>query len=74
MIKIYGKPHCPFCDKAVALCESKKLDYVYSSLGRDYSKEQLLEMFPSARTVPQIIVDDEKIGGYDDLVKHLNGE
>ena len=31
-------------------------------------KEKLLERAPSARSVPQIFIDDKHIGGYDDLV------
>jgi len=67
MIEIYGKPACPFCDKAKTLCEMKGLEYTYKSLGTDYTKEELLECFPNARTVPQIKVDGECIGGYTEL-------
>lgn len=71
MIEIYGKPMCPFCDKAKALCETRGLEYTYKSLGTDYTKEELLETFPGARTVPQIIVNGTKIGGYDQLGTYL---
>ena len=71
MIEIYGKPMCPFCDKAKALCETRKFNYTYKSLGTDYTKEELLENFPGARTVPQIVVNGEKIGGYDSFTKYL---
>lgn len=67
MIEIYGKPMCPFCDKAKALCETKGLEYTYKSLGTDYTKEELLENFPGCRTVPQIKIDGECIGGYTEL-------
>lgn len=71
MIEIYGKPMCPFCDKAKALCEARGLEYTYKSLGSDYSKEELLEMFPGARTVPQIKVNGTSIGGFDKLGPYL---
>ena len=71
MIEIYGKPMCPFCDKAKALCETRKFNYTYKSLGTDYTREELLENFPGARTVPQIVVNGEKIGGYDSFTKYL---
>ena len=71
MIEIYGKPMCPFCDKAKALCEQKGLDYNYKSLGTDYQVNELLEMFPGAKTVPQIIVGGNKIGGFDKLEKYI---
>jgi glutaredoxin len=40
-------------------------------MGTDYTREELMEMFPTARTVPQIKVNGESIGGYDQLVKYV---
>ena len=71
MIEIYGKPQCPFCDKAKALCERMELKYTYKLLGADFTREELLETFPGARTVPQIIVNGTKIGGYTELVNYI---
>ena len=71
MIEIYGKPACPYCDKAKALCETKGFDFSYKSMGTDYTREELMEMFPTARTVPQIKVNGESIGVYDQLVKYV---
>jgi glutaredoxin len=41
MIEIYGKPQCPFCDKAKNLCETRGYKYTYKSLGTDYTREEL---------------------------------
>ena len=71
MIEIWGKPQCPFCDKAKKLCEIRGFKYTYKSLGSDYTREELLEQFPTARTVPQIVVNGTKIGGYTDLVTYI---
>ena len=67
MIEIYGKPQCHFCDRAKALCEQKGYEYSYQSLGTDFGREEMLEMFPGARTFPQIRVHGENIGGYQEL-------
>jgi len=67
MIEIYGKDNCPYCDKAKALCERKGYDYVYKSLGEDFTREEMMETFPTARTFPQIRIDGEAIGGYDNF-------
>ena len=64
MIEIYGKDNCPYCDMAKALCEQKKMDYEYKLFGKDFTREELMETFPGARTFPQIIVDGKKIGGF----------
>lgn len=71
MIIIYGKNGCSFCERAKALCESQGFAHKYLTMGQDYSREQLFETFPTARTVPQIIVNGEKIGGYTDLLNYI---
>lgn len=71
MILIYGKPGCGFCEAAKNLCDIRGYIYEYLTLNEDYTKEQLLENFPSAKTVPQIVVNGLKVGGYDDFVKYI---
>ena len=63
-VEIYSKPACPFCVQAKNLAEQKGYDLTYKMLDEDFSREQLFEVFPTARTFPQIIVDGEKIGGF----------
>ena len=67
MIEIYGKPVCPYCDKAKQLCEREGSEFVYRQLDVDFTREELFEQFPGARTFPQIKVEGENIGGYDQL-------
>jgi glutaredoxin len=80
---IYGKKNCPFCDRAQRLLESKGLVYSYLTLGIEYDREELLEMAPNARTVPQIWsieVDEDKneewtyIGGFAELENSFKDE
>lgn len=63
-VEIYSKPACPFCIQAKNLAETKGYDLTYKMLEEDFSREELFETFPGARTFPQIIVDGEKIGGF----------
>lgn len=72
MIQIYGKPQCPYCDRAKALCESRKLAYTYKQLDVDFTREEILELFPKAKTFPQIKVHNKNIGGYDQLEQYLD--
>ena len=69
MITIYGKPRCPFCDRAKALCEQKGLDYTYKMLDADFTAEEMFERAPNAKTFPQIFIDGEAIGGFTELEK-----
>jgi|TARA_B100000073_G_scaffold347340_1_gene361361 glutaredoxin 3 len=66
-VEIYSKPQCPFCVQAKNLAEQKGYDLTYKMLDEDFSREELFETFPGARTFPQIIVDGEKIGGFTDF-------
>ena len=70
MIIIYGKTQCPYCDMAKNLCEQKGFEYEYKQLGTDFDRDEMLSTFPGARTFPQIIIDGEKIGGYDALQRY----
>ena len=63
-VEIYSKPQCPFCVQAKALAEREGHELTYKMLDEDFTREQLFETFPTARTFPQIIVDGEKIGGF----------
>lgn len=69
-IVIYSKEQCPYCDMAKNWFKSKNLTYTEHKIGTNgFTKENLLEAVPTARTVPQIIIDGKLIGGWDDLRK-----
>ena len=70
-VEIWGKPACPFCVKAKALCEKLELKYEYKQLGVDFDRELIMETFPGARTFPQIKINGKAIGGYDQLAEYI---
>jgi glutaredoxin len=69
---VWSKYHCTFCEQAKTLLKNKGYQIEERKIGDGYSKEELLEAVPTARTVPQIFLDDAYIGGFDELRKHLN--
>ncbi len=71
---LWSKLCCPFCDQAKALLERKGIEIEEKKIGEGYTKEQLLEAVPNARTVPQIFLDDKLIGGFQELKKYLQEE
>jgi glutaredoxin len=71
---VWSKPVCPYCISAKALLTQRQYEIEERMVGTDYTKEQLLEAVPHARTVPQIFIDGEYIGGFDDLKKHFKLE
>jgi len=70
---VWSKDACPFCVQAKALLESRGIDYEERNVMHEWTKEQLLEAVPTARTLPQIFLDDVYIGGFTELRKQLQG-
>ena len=70
---VWSKDACPFCDQAKNLLKLKGIEYEERNISRDWTREQLLEAVPDARTVPQIFLDEQLIGGFTELRKHLQG-
>jgi glutaredoxin len=68
---IWSKYHCPYCDQAKALLKSKGYIIEEKKIGDGYTKEELLEAVPTARTVPQIFIEDELVGGFTELKEKL---
>ena len=72
-IIIYTTKLCPFCVSAKNLLSSKNLEYTEIDLSTDLEKRLEVSTKYNWRTVPMIIINDEFIGGFDDLNK-LNEE
>jgi glutaredoxin len=70
---VWSKDHCPFCDQAKSLLKMKGIEFEEKKIGYGFTREDLLEAVPTARTVPQIFLDEELIGGFTELKKHLQG-
>jgi len=68
---VWSKYNCPFCEQAKALLKSKGIAFEEKKIGDGYTKEELLEAVPNARTVPQIFLDGELIGGFTELKQKL---
>ena len=70
---VWSKDACPFCVQAKALLESRGIEFEERNVSKDWTREQLLEAVPNARTLPQIFLDNELVGGFTELRKHLQG-
>jgi glutaredoxin len=72
-VEIYAGYGCPYCTKAKELCESKKIPYVYRNIDEEPDFfDQLVGRIQKWKTIPQIFIGAKHIGGYDDLIKHLD--
>ncbi|MCJ8191761.1 glutaredoxin 3 [Sphingomicrobium aestuariivivum] len=67
-VEIYTKSTCPFCIRAKRLLDMKGIDYAEYEISRDEAKRaEMIERSGGGRTVPQIFIDGEPIGGCDDM-------
>jgi len=71
-IVVWSRNNCPYCVRAKNLLDIQDLKYEERNISEGvWSREQLLEACPGARTVPQIVMNDTVIGGYDQLEEYF---
>lgn len=68
---VWSKYSCAFCEQAKTLLKQNGVEFEERKVGEGWTKEQLLEAVPNARTVPQIFLNDEYIGGFNELRQRL---
>jgi len=73
-VVIWSKPDCPYCVRAKTALSKNGIYYEEKVLDRDFTREHLLETYPTAKTFPVIVVDGFYIGGYSQLAEKLNEE
>ena len=71
---VWSNVGCHFCEMAKTLLTQKGIEYEERNKAKDWKIQDLLEAVPSARTVPQIFLDDKYVGSYDDLVEYLKND
>ena len=68
-IEIYTKDYCPYCHRAKYLLDARGLKYTEYDVTYDREGQQQMIDRTGGRTVPQIIIDGQPIGGSDELVQ-----
>ena len=69
---VWSKDNCPFCVKAKRMLDLKGIRYEERNLSTgEWSREQLLEAAPNARTVPQIWMHGIYVGGAQELEQYF---
>ena len=71
MFTVYSKNGCPYCTKVISALQLAELIFVEYKLGRDFDKDQFYDVFGQGSTFPQVLKDQEKLGGCVDTVKYL---
>jgi len=75
-VKIYSTGICPICDNTKNLLKKWGIKYEEARVDRDRDQlREMLQITEGARTVPQIVIDGEWIGGFTDLTElHMDGK
>jgi glutaredoxin 3 len=69
---VWSKDQCGNCVMAKNLLRNQGVEFEERNISQGpWTKEQLLEAVPNARTLPQIFLDGNLIGGYDQLKKYF---
>ena len=68
---VWSKDQCPYCVQAKALLESRGIEYEERNINNGWDKEDLLAAVPTARTLPQIFLNEELVGGFTELRQRL---
>jgi glutaredoxin len=68
---VWSKYNCPYCEQAKQLLSQRGISYEERKIGDGFDKEELLEAVPGARSVPQIFLDGQLVGGFDQLREKL---
>lgn len=67
-VDVYTTTYCPYCVRAKQLLDMKDVDYTEIDVtGDDAARAALIEKSGGRRTVPQIFINGQAIGGYDDM-------
>ena len=71
-IEIYSKEWCPYCRRAKSMLKSLGLEYTdYDITNNEELYQEMVER-SGEKSFPQIFIDDQKIGGYDDLIEKVS--
>ncbi len=67
-ITVYSGPHCPYCVRAKALLTRKGAAFEEIDVKADPARmDEMMARSNGRRTIPQIFINDQHIGGCDDL-------
>jgi glutaredoxin len=68
---VYSKPNCSYCYKVKTVLELCGQEYELKTLDKDFTPEEFYSKFGSGSTFPQVIVNEEHLGGCVDTIQYL---
>ena len=68
---VYSKDGCPYCNKVVQVLELAKLNHVVYKLDQHFDKQSFYGQFGQGSTFPQVVRDNQNLGGCTETVQYL---
>ncbi|MCK6557364.1 glutaredoxin 3 [Candidatus Binatia bacterium] len=68
-VVVYTTEYCPYCVRAKALLERKGVAFEEIDVGNDEALREHMVRTSGRRTVPQVFIDGNPVGGYDELAQ-----
>lgn len=72
MVTIFGSNTCLHCLLCKQMCEAMDIEYEYLDVGNPDVTRQFVELFPDVESIPQILWENEHIGGYAELTNKID--
>jgi len=67
-VEVYTGTYCPYCTRAKELLKKKGVEFIEIDVtSDDKGRETMMQRANGRRTIPQIFINDQHIGGFDDL-------
>lgn len=68
-VEIYTKGYCPYCTRAKSLLDSKDIEYTEYKIDlQPELRDAMIDRAKGGYTVPQIFINNQHIGGCDDMM------
>jgi glutaredoxin len=71
---VYSKESCPHCYQVKTALELCGLDSTVYELGEDYTNEEFYDKFGNGSTFPQVLCDNELLGGAKETILYLKSK
>ena len=70
-VEIFTGPNCNYCAAAKALLDARGLNYLERDMADASVRQEFADRLPRVRSIPQVFIDGEHIGGFEDLKLHF---
>ena len=64
---VYTADYCPYCVRAKQLLTRKDIDFQEIDVTDPATRGEMVTRAGGRKTIPQIFINDQHIGGFDDL-------